>query len=129
GGTGECVINTVPAAFAARMALCAEGLAYGQSEFAEFGIEREPSRLVRPARVRGVPMAFECRTEQVLRFGKGEPGAGNMVIVRVVGVYVADGVLNDRGHVDPGAIDAVGRMGGLTYTRSRDRFELPMGRG
>jgi len=49
------------------------------------------------------------------------------VIGEVVHVYVDDDLVNERFHVDPDALRAVGRMGGLGYCRTRDRFELPMG--
>ena len=58
----------------------------------------------------------------------GKTCIGNIVIGRVVHVFVRDDVINDRHHLDAAKIDAVGRMGGLGYTRTRDRFELPMGR-
>jgi hypothetical protein len=46
----------------------------------------------------------------------------------VVHVFVRDDLINERFHIDPAALDAIGRMGGLGYTRTRDLFEMPMGR-
>jgi flavin reductase (DIM6/NTAB) family NADH-FMN oxidoreductase RutF len=73
-------------------------------------------------------MAFECETVQVVRTNPGSPAGGNVVIGRVVHVFVCDDLINERFHIDPTLLDAVGRMGGLGYTRTRDRFELPMSR-
>lgn len=128
GGTGEFVVNLACDAYAQRVAGAAEPLAYGQSEFELVGLTAAPSAVVRPPRVAESPLAFECRTVQVIRTNPGQPAGGNIVIGRVVHVFVRDDVINDRHHLDAAKIDAVGRMGGLGYTRTRDRFELPMGR-
>ena len=34
-------------------------------------------------------------------------------------------VVNERLHVDPAALDAIGRMGGHGYATTRDFFDLP----
>ena len=105
----------------------AEPLPYGQSEFELTGLRMSPSVVVGPPRVAESPIAFECRTIQVIRTNRDAPAGGNIVIGRVVHVFARDDVINDRFHLDPEVIDAVGRMGGLGYTRTRDRFDLPMG--
>lgn len=128
GGTGEFVVNVVPVALARQMAACAEPLDHGQSEWELAGLEPAPAAVVRPARVRGSPMGFECRTERVIALSPGRAGGGNIVVGRVVRVWAAEGVLNDRLHADPAALDALGRMGGMGYCTTRDRRELPMGR-
>ncbi len=126
-GQGEFVVNIVSRAFAERMAACAEELEYGMSEFDLSGLSRAASRVVAPARVGESLVSFECRTEQVIRLAPGTPSGGNIVLGRVVHVHAADGVINDRLHVDPAALDAVGRMGGVGYCTTRERFEMPAG--
>jgi hypothetical protein len=37
--------------------------------------------------------------------------------------------VDERLRIDPGGLGAVGRMGGRLYCRTRERFELPLGRG
>jgi flavin reductase (DIM6/NTAB) family NADH-FMN oxidoreductase RutF len=128
GGAGEFVVNIVPAALARQMAACAEPLDYGYSEWDLAGLEPEPSHLVKPARVAGSPVCFECKTDRILRLNPGAPSGGNLVIGRVVHVHARDGLINDRLHVDPAKLDAIGRMGGLGYCTTRDRFDLPMGK-
>ncbi|MEZ6235031.1 MAG: flavin reductase family protein [Phycisphaerales bacterium] len=127
GGTGEFVVNVATEPYAARMAACAEPLAYGDSEFDLAGLTTAPSAVVRPPRVAESPIAFECRTLQVIRTNPGQPAGGNIVIGQVVHAFVRDEIINDRHHVDQ-AYGAIGRMGGRTYCRTRDRFEMPMGR-
>ena len=43
-------------------------------------------------------------------------------------MHVDDAAINERLHLDPAVLDLVGRMGGLSYCRTRDRFDLRMGR-
>lgn len=134
GGTGEFVVNIVSDALARAMAYSATALPHGESEFdmrevRDLGISPAPCSIVRPPRVAQSPVSFECRTMQIIRTNPGVPAGGNIVIGRVVHVHVADGLINERLHVDPDRLDAVGRMGGLSYCRTRERFDLPMGRG
>jgi flavin reductase (DIM6/NTAB) family NADH-FMN oxidoreductase RutF len=128
GGTGEFVVNVAVEAYERQVAACAEPLPYGESEFALSGLTPAPSRLVKPPRVAESPLCFECRTRQIIRLAPGIAAGGNIVVGEVVHVYVRDDLINDRFHIDPARLAAIGRMGGLGYTRTRERFEMPMGR-
>lgn len=128
GGTGEFVVNASVEGNRWQMAGAAEVLPYGESEFDLTGLTPVPSRVVRPPRVGESPVAFECRTERVVRLNPGVAGGGNVVIGRVVHVHIADDLVDERMHVDPSRLQAVGRMGGLGYCSTRDRFEMPRGR-
>ncbi|MCC6951968.1 MAG: flavin reductase family protein [Phycisphaerales bacterium] len=129
GGTGEFVVCVVPHALAGRAALAAEPLSPEESEFDLTGLTPTPSAAVTPPRVAESPLAYECVTRQVIRTNPGAAGGGNIVIGRVVRVHVRDGAINERLHIDPSVLDTVGRMGGLTYCTTRERFEQRMGRG
>ncbi len=128
GRSGEFVVNVACDKYARQMAATAEELPYGESEFELSGLTPVPSMRVRPPRVAESPIAFECRTRQVIRLAAGVPGAGNIVIGEVVHIALRDDIVDDRYRIDPARLDAIGRMGGLGYCRTRDRFDLPMGR-
>lgn len=133
-GVGEFVVNVAVEAYERRMAACAEPLEYGQSEFELSGLTPAAAKVVSVPRVAESPLCFECRTRQVIRLAPGEPAGGNVVIGEVVHVYVRDEIINERYHIDPAKLAAIGRMGGLGYCRTRElggaggRFEMPMGR-
>lgn len=129
GGTGEFVVNIVSEEFERRMAAAAEPLEYGESEFALAGLTPAASAVVRPPRVRESPASLECRTARVIRLNPDVPAGGNIVIGEVVHVHLRDGLVNERLHTDYDRLRAIGRMGGLAYCRTRERFEMPMGRG
>jgi len=128
GGTGEFVVNIVSHAMAPRMSATAEELPYGESEWDLSGLTKAPSRIVAPARVAESPISLECRLWKVIRTNPGVRGGGNMVMGEVVWVHARDGVMDARFHADAGRIDSIGRMGGPTYTRTRDRFDIPPGK-
>lgn len=128
GGQGELVINIVPHALAQRMAACAEPLPYGDSEFDLAHLTRAASVKVKPPRVAESPISFECRTLSVIRTNPGQPAGGNVVLAEVLYIHAAEELVNDRRHVDPSILDAIGRMGGGSYCTTRDRFDMPMGR-
>jgi len=129
GGVGEFVVNASIDGYARSVAASAEPLDYGQSEFELARLTPVASAAVRPPRVAESPVSYECRTVQVVRTNPGAPAGGNIVIGEVVRVHIADGIINERLHIDPVHLDAIGRMGGTTYCRTRDRFDLPFGRG
>ena len=129
GGTGEFVVNIITESIAQQMALCAEPLTYGESEFDLAKLSPSPSHKVKPPRVAECPVSFECVTKQIIRTNPGQPAGGNIVLGEVVHIHIADGFVNDKLHMDYTKLTAIGRMGGLAYCRTSDRFELPMGRG
>lgn len=122
--TGEFVVNIVSAAVAEQMNASAAGLPPEESEFSFCGLTEVPGTTVEVPRVAESPVQFECRRMQILNLGEG-PGGANVVIGEVVQMHIDDSVIGARELIDPDLLDAVGRMGGLSYCRTRDRFDLP----
>ncbi len=125
GGTGAFVVNLAVESYIRQVAAAADSFAPDVSEFDEVGLTPAPSTAVAPPRVAESPVALECETTQVVRTNPGEPAGGNIVIGRVVHAYVRDDLINERLHTDQDALRAVGRMGGLSYCTTHDRFDLP----
>ncbi|GAB5441852.1 MAG: flavin reductase family protein [Fuerstiella sp.] len=121
--TDEFVVNIVPFALAEQMNQSAADLPPEESEFDFCHLQTAPGTKVGTPRVAQSPVQFECTTLQILNIGDG-PGGANVVIGRVVHVHIDDSVLGTRELVDPDLLDAVGRMGGISYCRTRDRFDL-----
>lgn len=128
GGTGQFVVNVSSMGYIDQVAGAAEPLPPDQSEFDLTGLTREPSETVAPPRVAESPVAFECETMQVVRTNPGAPAGGNIVIGRVLHIRAHEGVFNERLHADAAVLDLVGRMGGMTYCTTRERFDLPRGK-
>ena len=120
----EFVVNLVSNALAEQMNACSALLPYGESEFEKFNIAATPSKLIRPPRVSAAPVAFECTLDRIVHIGEG-PLAANVVFGRILLAHVSDDVLATDGKPDPARLDLIGRMGGETFTRTRERFDLP----
>jgi flavin reductase (DIM6/NTAB) family NADH-FMN oxidoreductase RutF len=52
-----------------------------------------------------------------------KPGGGVIVVGEIVRFHVREDLVNDF-RIDPAGLDAVGRMAGNTWVRTRDRIEL-----
>jgi flavin reductase (DIM6/NTAB) family NADH-FMN oxidoreductase RutF len=128
GGTGAFVVNVAVETIIRRVVAAAEPLPPGASEFDLTGLTPAPSLVVVPPRVAESPVAFECRTREIVELNPGAPGGANVVIGDVVAVFVRDDLVNERFHVDAARLAAVGRMGGTQYCTTRERFALPFGR-
>jgi len=77
---------------------------------------------VKPAQVAESPVNFECKVSQILDFS-APPHGGSLVIGEIVFIHIDDRHFKD-GRLDPNSLDLVGRMGGLQYSRTRERFEM-----
>lgn len=92
------------------------------SEFDAANVASAPSQIVKPRRVAESPVSFECKLHQILDFNPG-PDGGSLAIGEVVSVYVDDRHLKE-GRLDRNSLDLIGRMGGIQYSRTTQRFEL-----
>lgn len=119
----EFVVNLVSFALAEQMNATSAMLPYGDSEFETFGIELTRSDRVRPPRVAAAPVAFECTLDRIVQIGEG-PLAANVVFGRIQLVHVAETILAANGKPDPAKLDLIGRMGGETFARTTERFDL-----
>ncbi len=91
-------------------------------EFVAAGLTPIPSDLVKPPRVKQSHVHMECKLYLLVEIG-GEDGSGNLVLGEVVRFHVDDQYFHDF-KIDPDQLRAIGRMGGATYTRTTDRFDL-----
>ena len=120
--TGEFVINVVTYELAEAMNLTSGDYDAAINEFEVAKLASAPSKLVRPRRVAESPVSFECKLHQILDFNPG-PEGGSLVIGEIVSIHVDDRHLKE-GRLDRNSLDLIGRMGGIQYTRTTQRFEL-----
>jgi flavin reductase (DIM6/NTAB) family NADH-FMN oxidoreductase RutF len=120
--TGEFVVNVVDEAIATAANAAAAEVPRDVDEFVLAGLTPIPSEAVRPPRVAESPAQMECKLLQVVYVGRAQ-GAGVIVLGEVVRFHVRENLVEDF-RVDPDGLDAVGRMAGNTWVRTRDRIEL-----
>jgi flavin reductase (DIM6/NTAB) family NADH-FMN oxidoreductase RutF len=124
--TGEFVVNIVSEEFAAQMNICSADVPAEVDEFALSGLTPLASDLVKPPRVAESKVQMECRLRQIVRVSE-KPGGGILVLGEVLRFHILESLFDDpKGgyKIDPERLHAIGRMGGPTYTRTRDRFEM-----
>ena len=121
--TGEFVVNLVSHAQVETMNACSALLPFGESEFEAFGVESVAADMVKPLRVAGAPVSFECRLHSITRIGEG-PAAANVVFGLIQVMHIEDAVIGADGKVDPLKLDLVARLGGEAYTRMGEIFSL-----
>ena len=121
--TGEFCFNMVTLEQAHQMHKTAFEFAPEEDEFEKVGLAKEPSVMVKPPRVAGAPIAFECRLHKIVPVGEiGD----HMVIGEVVMFHIRDDLYLERGRIDTGAIHSVGRLA-AEYTLVENVFITPLG--
>jgi flavin reductase (DIM6/NTAB) family NADH-FMN oxidoreductase RutF len=123
--TGEFVTNLVTLPQADQMHRTAHEFASDADEFAEVGLEKAASEIVRPPRIREAPIAFECVLERIIR--SGDLG-DHVVWGEVVRFHIRDDLYLERGRIDTAALPAVGRLA-AEYTLVNNVFLTPLEQG
>ena len=120
----EVVINIVNYDMVQQMSLSSTEYPAGVNEFVKSGLTEVASDIVKPPRVKEAPVQFECKVNDVIALGN-QGGAGNLIIAEVVKLHIKETILDADGKIDANKIDAVARMGGNWYNRSREgMFEV-----
>jgi flavin reductase (DIM6/NTAB) family NADH-FMN oxidoreductase RutF len=120
--TAEFVVNIVSEDFAVQMNAASGDYPPEIDEFVISGLTPVASDLVKPARVGESRVNMECRLVQVVHVSP-KPLGGSLVLGEVLRFHVADELFNDF-RIDPDLLRPIGRMGGPTYTRTTDRFDM-----
>lgn len=120
---GEFVVNIAPERFMDQMVRTSDPLPHGQSEFAHTNLVEVASTSIRPPRVAGAPVAFECTTYDIVYIGKS---AWVMGLVRMIHVDAAAyvGTKGENLHridvLRDTEMRPVGRLGRANYVRLRE---------
>ena len=120
--TKEFVVNIVSEEFAEKMNITSAEFDPDVDEFTESGLTAIPSDLVQPPRVGESKVNMECRLLQIVHVSP-KPLGGSLVLGEVVRFHIADEIVNNY-KIDPERLGAIGRMGGPTYARVTDRFDM-----
>ena len=114
-------VNIASVALVEAMNVTAVPFPPGVDELAAAGLTARPGVKVPCPSIAEAPAAFECRHHTTLTIGHSR----EIVLGEVVYAHLHANTVNERLHVDPAALDALGRMGGHGYATTRDLFDLP----
>jgi flavin reductase (DIM6/NTAB) family NADH-FMN oxidoreductase RutF len=123
--TGEFVWNMATYDLREAVNASAEEVPHGVDEFERAGLIKLASRRVKPMRVQGSPIQFECTYLNTVRF-PGTPPMGTVDVVfgRVVAIHIDDHAINAQGLVDVLKIKPLARMGYYDYTVVDNQFQM-----
>lgn len=123
--TGEFVWNMATWAQREAVNISAMEVAPDVDEFEIAGLEKLESHIVKPPRVKGSPVQFECRYHQTVRLpGNGVMGTADIVIGRVVGIHIDDAFITADGLVDVLKAKPIARLGYYDYCAIDSTFEM-----
>jgi flavin reductase (DIM6/NTAB) family NADH-FMN oxidoreductase RutF len=122
----EVMIHIVDYGMVEQMSLSSTEYQKGVNEYIKAGFETVVGTRIKPLRIIGAPVAFECNVLTVIETGD-EGGAGNLIISEVVCMHVREDLLDENGMIDPLKMDVVCRLGGDWYGRinAQNMFEIP----
>lgn len=123
--TGEFVVNLAGRDLVSKMVASSVDAPRGVSEFGYADLTPEPSRLVKPPRVREALAALECKVTEIMTpktWSGVEPDAV-VVAGEVIGVYIDESVLVD-GRFDAVKAGNVARLGYFDYLTVDSVFEM-----
>jgi flavin reductase (DIM6/NTAB) family NADH-FMN oxidoreductase RutF len=103
--TGEFVISLAHGPLIEDVNNTSAAFAWDQSEPAQLGITMEPSKAVKPPRVKDSPVSLECTLHSTNELGDSTVVLGNVVLISV-----ADEVMVD-GHPEYDLLDPLSRLG------------------
>lgn len=127
--TGECTINIISESYIEAANSCAIDLPYGVSEWSASGLTPAPSSYVGATRVKEAVFSIEGKLMNTQEFeSKVTPGkkTGVLAIIEGVKFWVREDAIDDtKSLIDPAVLRPIARLGGITYARVVDGFEIP----
>jgi flavin reductase (DIM6/NTAB) family NADH-FMN oxidoreductase RutF len=124
--TGQFVTNFLSWDFREAMNKTSAMVPAGVDEFELAGLRKLESRMVKPPRVAGVPVAMECELERIVDIPPRYEGdrACGIVVGRVLCLHVADEFIDADGRFDTAAARPLTRLGGFMYATVGETCEI-----
>ncbi len=120
--TEEFVVNIVSEEFAEAMNATSGEYPPEVDEFVVSKLTPLPSEAVGPPRVAEAQVQMECKLCKIVQVS-AQPLGGSLVLGEVVRFHVDDAIVHNFA-IDPDLLHAIGRMGGPSYVRTTDRFDM-----
>jgi len=127
--TGECCVNIISEHFIEAANACSINAPHGISEWDLAGLHPAACKDVKPPRVQEAVFSVEAKLHRTEEFEskvtKGKK-TGVLAIVEGVRFWVREDAINeDKNLIDPNVLRPMARLGGITYSRTLDGFEIP----
>jgi flavin reductase (DIM6/NTAB) family NADH-FMN oxidoreductase RutF len=129
--TKEAVINIITEEYIEAANFTSINAPVGVSEWAFSGLHAEKSKHVKPDRVKEAVFSIEGKLVDTVEWTSKNPATpdkktGVTAFVEGVNFWVREDAIDQQGVlIDPAVLKPISRMGGITYARSTEAFELP----
>ncbi|MCJ1448724.1 MAG: hypothetical protein MMC23_009241 [Stictis urceolatum] len=127
--TEECVINVISEHFVEAANACSINAPYGVSEWAVSGLHPGVCATVKAQRVKEAIFSIEGKLMETKEFeSRTNPGkkTGVLAIIEGTRFWAREDAINyDASQLNPDVLKPVSRLGGITYGRTTDGYELP----
>lgn len=124
--SGEFVVHIVSKEIAQKMNACSEECGPNVNEFELSGLTAVSSTLVNVPRVKEAKIAMECKLLNITLIG--DPSfQTHHIIGSIVCWHVSDECImpHERLRIDIDTLSPIGRVGGVEYALTTDRFAMP----
>ena len=120
--TKEFAVNIVSESLVEQMNVASSDVPPEVDEFALSQLTPAHANIVSCPLVKESRINMECRLIEIVEVSNKLLGDA-FILGEIVCFHIDDEVVENF-RIDPDTLDTVGRMGGSSYTRTRDRFEL-----
>lgn len=126
--TKQCTVNMINEDMVEAANFCSIDAPHGVSEWPLSGLTPAPSRLVKPTRVAESRFTIECKLmfHHDFQNSYGE-NTGAMVVLEGIWFHVREDCFTneDQNVLREDKLQAISRLGGITYGRVIEGFEIP----
>jgi len=126
--TGECSINIVSEHMIEAVNATSLDAPRGTSEWAISGLHQAPSSTVKPPRVQEAVFSIEGRLIEAIEYKTSRPpvrNKGKLAIIEATRFWAReDAIDEERTSLDLNLLRPVGQLGGSSYARVSDTFEV-----
>jgi flavin reductase (DIM6/NTAB) family NADH-FMN oxidoreductase RutF len=127
--TGECVINVVSENMMPAVNATSLDAPYGVSEWTISGLHQAPSATVKPARVKESVFSIEGKLTDMKEFehhAKRGRSLASLAVIEATRFWAREDAVNeDLSQIDLSVLRPVAQLGGISYGRVTETFELP----
>ncbi|MFL2988260.1 flavin reductase family protein [bacterium] len=129
--TKEFTISIANSAMVGQVSLSSCEYDRSIDEFDITGLTKQKSDLVQPPYVGESAFVMECKLHDIIYLGN-KPASGNLILGEIVMFHISDKILDSNNLVDPNLLDAISRLGGSWYSKSKEglfEFKKPRHNG
>ena len=88
-------------------------------EFVKAGLTKERFNILRYHLLKESPFSMECKLYDIIYLGN-KPASGNLILGEIVNFHISEDIIDGDNVVDPYKLDAISRLGGSWYSKSKD---------